>query len=84
MPTWRSMRQSAADETGRWQPDRGSVVRRDEVRGTAGVYTANGAYLSWEEKSKGALEPGKLADMIVLPFDPLTASPETILAGQVD
>jgi predicted amidohydrolase YtcJ len=22
--------------------------------------------------------------MIVLPFDPLTASPETILAGQVD
>ena len=48
------------------------------------MYTANGAYLSWEEKEKGTLEPGKLADMVVLPFDPLTAPPEAILAGKVD
>lgn len=57
-----------------------AVPREDAIR----MYTANGAYLSWEEKTKGTIEPGKLADMIVLPFDPLTASPETILAGQVD
>jgi hypothetical protein len=48
------------------------------------MYTANGAYLSWEEKEKGTIEPGKLADMIVLPFDPLSASEETFLAGKVD
>jgi predicted amidohydrolase YtcJ len=48
------------------------------------MYTANGPYLSWEEKEKGTIEPGKLADMIVLPFDPLTAAPETILNGAVD
>ena len=48
------------------------------------MYTANGAYLSWEESEKGTLEPGKLADMIVLPFDPLTAPVETFLSGKVD
>ncbi len=48
------------------------------------MYTANGPYLSWEEKSKGTLEAGKLADMVVLPFDPLTADPEIILHGKVD
>ncbi|WP_371432567.1 amidohydrolase [Novosphingobium sp.] len=57
-----------------------AIPREDAIR----MYTANGAYLSWEEKTKGTIEPGKLADLIVLPFDPLTASPETILAGQVD
>ena len=40
--------------------------------------------LSWEEKTKGTLEAGKLADMVVLPFDPLTADPEVILQGKVD
>ena len=30
------------------------------------MYTANGPYMSWEENIKGTLEPGKLADMIVL------------------
>jgi len=57
-----------------------AISRAEAIR----MYTANGAYLSWEEKSKGTLEPGKLADMIVLPFDPLTAPPETILSGKVD
>lgn len=48
------------------------------------MYTANGPYLSWEEHSKGTLEPGKYADMVVLPFDPMTADPDTILHGKVD
>ena len=47
------------------------------------MYTANGPYLSWEEKTKGTLEPGKLADMIVLDTDPLTAPPEKILTLNV-
>jgi len=56
------------------------VSREEAIR----MYTANGPFLSWEEKTKGTLEPGKLADMIVLPFDPLTADPAAILGGKVD
>jgi predicted amidohydrolase YtcJ len=36
------------------------------------LYTRNGAYAGFEEKSKGALEPGKLADIIVVDRDVLT------------
>jgi predicted amidohydrolase YtcJ len=48
------------------------------------MYTADGAYLSWEEKVKGSLEVGKLADMIVLPADPLTVPAEQLLSMKVD
>ena len=57
-----------------------AVSREEAIR----AYTANGAYLSREEATKGTIEPGKLADMVVLPFDPMTAAPETILNGKVD
>lgn len=57
-----------------------AVSRQEAIR----MYTANGAFLSWEEKIKGTLEPGKLADMVVLPFDPLTADEKTLLEGKVD
>lgn len=57
-----------------------AVGRAEAIR----MYTANGAYFSREEAEKGTLEPGKLADMIVLPFNPLSAEPETILNGKVD
>lgn len=56
------------------------VSRAEAIR----MYTANGPWLSWEEKTKGTLEPGKFADMIVLPFDPMTAAPDQILNGKVD
>ncbi|HVW67640.1 MAG TPA: amidohydrolase [Steroidobacteraceae bacterium] len=48
------------------------------------MYTANGPFLTWEENTKGTLEPGKLADMIVLNTDPLTSPPESLLKTQVD
>ena len=48
------------------------------------MYTRNGAFLTREEKIKGTLEPGKVADMIVLPEDLLTASPDKILNMKVD
>ena len=38
----------------------------------AGHMTASGAYLTFDEGKKGSLEPGKLADLVVLTADPLT------------
>ena len=48
------------------------------------MYTRNGAFLTREEKLKGTLEAGKLADMIVLPEDPLQISPDKMLGLKVD
>jgi predicted amidohydrolase YtcJ len=42
------------------------------------LYTANAAYASFEEKIKGSIAPGKLADMVVLSDDPTKAPPEKI------
>ena len=42
-------------------------------------YTRNGAYITFEEDIKGTLEPGKLADMVVLSDDLLTIDHERIL-----
>jgi predicted amidohydrolase YtcJ len=57
-----------------------AITIRDALR----MYTANGPYLTWEEKVKGTLEPGKLADMIVLDTDPLTNPPQALLTTKVD
>jgi predicted amidohydrolase YtcJ len=48
------------------------------------MYTRNGAFLTREEKIKGTLEVGKLADMIVLPEDLLNVAPDKVLNMQVD
>ena len=48
------------------------------------MYTRNGAFLTREEKIKGTLEQGKLADMIVLPENPLDISPDKLLILKVD
>ncbi|MFI4987263.1 MAG: amidohydrolase [Alphaproteobacteria bacterium] len=44
------------------------------------AYTVLGAYSGREEASKGSLEPGKLADMVVLDRDLLTIEPDEIRA----
>lgn len=43
------------------------------------VSTLHGAYASFEEGQKGSLEPGKLADLVVLGADPRTADPGALV-----
>ena len=47
-------------------------------------YTIKGAYLGFEEDIKGSLEPGKLADMIVLSKDILTVDAEEIMDIEIE
>ena len=56
------------------------------------AYTAGGAYASFEESTKGTLEPGMLADLQVYDEDPITAPashrpalrPRAVLLGGVE
>jgi predicted amidohydrolase YtcJ len=57
-----------------------AVGMKDAIR----MYTRNGAFLTREEKIKGTLEVGKLADMVILPQDILTVSPDNLLAMKID
>jgi predicted amidohydrolase YtcJ len=67
----------------------GQALTREEALRCA---TMGGAYLTFEEHLKGSLEPGKLADVVVLSQDPLTCPLEvlrdtvaemTIVGGEV-
>jgi hypothetical protein len=51
-----------------------ALGREDALR----LYTINNAYLNREEAEKGSLEPGKLADFIILDRDPLTCLPDDL------
>jgi predicted amidohydrolase YtcJ len=42
------------------------------------VWTLGGAYATFEEKIKGSITPGKLADFVVLRADPRKVSPDAI------
>ncbi|HZT32080.1 MAG TPA: amidohydrolase [Bryobacteraceae bacterium] len=56
------------------------ITREQAIR----LYTINNAYLTFEEKEKGSLEPGKLADFIVLDRDILTCPEDGVKDTQVD
>jgi hypothetical protein len=48
------------------------------------LYTAASAYAEMQERDKGTLEPGKLADLVVWDTDLLDASPEQVLRARPD
>jgi predicted amidohydrolase YtcJ len=50
------------------------ITRQEALR----IETINNAFLTFEEGSKGSIEPGKLADLVVLPEDILTCPAKDI------
>ena len=48
------------------------------------MYTYNGAYASLEEDIKGSIEPGKLADLVVLSENILETPVEKIKSVKAD
>jgi len=73
-----------------------AIARRTEVRGiqmgadqrvtreeAIRMYTINGAYLSFEEDVKGTVEPGKVADLVVIDRDILTCPEDAIKETRV-
>jgi hypothetical protein len=62
------------DFTGRvWGPN-----QRIGVADALRICTVNGAWASMEEALKGSLEPGKLADIVMLGADPHDTEPDQI------
>jgi predicted amidohydrolase YtcJ len=47
------------------------------------AYTTGSAFAEYEEKEKGKLVPGMLADFVILDRDPTSASPEKVLGTKV-
>ena len=45
--------------------------------------TVSAAYQNFEEASKGTLEVGKLADLVILDRDPLTVDPGELMSVKV-
>jgi len=67
-------------ESGKEVGSRQRVTVKEALR----AYTYSGAYASFEENSKGSIEVGKLADLVVLSDDILRVAPEKIKDMRVD
>jgi predicted amidohydrolase YtcJ len=68
----------AGTPAGGWYP-----AGRISVEAALRHYTRDGAYASFDEKVRGTLSAGKLADFVVLSKDILTIPPEEILTTKV-
>jgi predicted amidohydrolase YtcJ len=67
----------------RWM---GEPIRTEQIIGRAEairLYTINNAWLTFEEKEKGSLEAGKLADFIVIDRDLLECPVDEVKETQV-
>jgi predicted amidohydrolase YtcJ len=66
-----------------WNGETWGANQRISVDEALRVNTINGAYASFEEKIKGSITPGKLADFVILSEDPHTIDPEKIKDIQI-
>jgi predicted amidohydrolase YtcJ len=75
-------------ESGQYLSPKEAISAEQALR----MYTLAGAYASFEERLKGSIEVGKVADLVVLSADPTAVSPEelkeiyvekTIIGGEV-
>lgn len=64
---------------GPWKPE-----QRMALPDTLAAYTINGAWLDFSERERGSLEPGKLADLVVLSAGLFRVPPRQIHEVQVD
>jgi predicted amidohydrolase YtcJ len=63
------------------QTVKGRVLGEQErisIREALRSYTIGGAYAIGQERRRGSIEPGKLADLVVLAHDPLAIDPEEL------
>ncbi len=70
----------------RREMESGQILAPEErisVHQALALYTRNGAYAGFEENSKGSLEPGKLADFVVIDRDVLTVPTDELKDVQV-
>ena len=63
--------------TRKWHPEQ-AITTEEAVE----AYTINPAFASHEENRKGSIEPGKLADLVVLSEDILSGSLEKMLSAK--
>lgn len=61
-----------------WIPEE-KISVEEAIKG----YTINAAYTEFSEKEKGSIEPGKLADLVVLDRNLLKIKPEDIISTRV-
>jgi predicted amidohydrolase YtcJ len=64
---------------GGWYP-----AQRMTLRAAIDAYTADAAWASFDEQRKGTLQPGMLADLVILSQDVFSAPPDTLARTSVE
>lgn len=67
-----------------WNGNLWGASQKISVEEAIKVGTINGAYASYDEKIKGSLEEGKLADLVVLESDPSEVDPNSIIDIKIE
>lgn len=76
---WVTITRKARDYDGQLHPEQ-ALTRKQAIR----FYTANNAYLLFQEQETGSLEAGKLADFVILDRDILSCPADEIKEIEVE